>query len=58
MDAHKVELPVCIARVHDNAPVLAIPNDQLAVPLGVLRCQGVIQRNLAWDQKPESALAR
>jgi hypothetical protein len=57
MDAHKVELLVRITRVHNDAPVLTIPNDQLAVPLGVLRRHGIIQRNLAWDQEPECALA-
>ncbi len=27
MDAHKIELSVCIARIHDDAPILAIPDD-------------------------------
>ena len=58
MDAHEVELSVCIARIHNDAAVLTIPNDQLAVPLRVLCRQGVVQRDLAWDQEPKGALPR
>jgi hypothetical protein len=57
VDANKVELPVGIARVHDDAPVLAVPDDQLAVPFGVLRRQGVVQGSLAGNQETEGVLA-
>lgn len=58
VDAHKVELPVCVARVHDHTPVLAVPDDKLAVPRRELCRQRVLQRSLAGNEEPKCALAR
>jgi hypothetical protein len=58
VDARKVELAVRVARVHDHAPVLGEPDNQLPISEGEVPGEGVIQNGLSRDEETEGVFPR
>ena len=56
VDVDEVEQFVVRRRVHDDAPVGAVPDAQLACPLHKVAGFGVFLRNLPLHQEPEGTL--